>query len=101
MESILSENKRIEYIGTVTAETERNDVPLNEKQKILEYLKNGTVHSVAPGFAKDVFSGDRIRGSLMILTDGSFAWRSDTAYYVEKYNIALPEKFIKHILGRS
>lgn len=101
MESILSENKRIEYIGTVTADTKRSNDPVDSKQKILEYLKSGDVHSVAPGFAKDVFTGDKINGSLMILTDGMFAWRSDTAYYVEKYNIALPEKFIKHILGRS
>jgi hypothetical protein len=32
-------------------------------------------------------------GSPNILTDGLYAWPEDLAYYVEHYNVCLPEEF--------
>ena len=75
------------------------DKPIVDKEKILKYLRSGTRGAVAAGYAKDVLTGDKIDGELCCYTDGKYAWRSDTVYYFEKYNIKLPEEFIKHALA--
>ncbi|HEV2369417.1 MAG TPA: hypothetical protein VGR90_06045, partial [Acidimicrobiales bacterium] len=36
-------------------------------------------------------------GPLAFLTDGSWSWPSDLAYYVDMYDCAVPEAFIDHM----
>lgn len=65
------------------------------KSEITDYLKNGILLIASPGLAKDVLGGNaEIIGGLCILTDGTWAWPSDLAYYVERYSVGLPKDFI-------
>ena len=73
------------------------DIP--QKDKVLQYMKNAKVAAAAPGIARDILTNDYISGSLKVYSDGEYAWRSDVIYYVEKYDMGLPEEFIDHILG--
>ena len=64
---------------------------------VVEYLRKGDVVAVAAGCAKDVITGENIPGVLTTLSKEGYAWRSDIAYYVEKYGLHLPEDFLKSI----
>ncbi len=69
-----------------------------EKKRILSYLRSGTVVSAAPGIMKDVLNGEPTGREMLVYSDGQYAWKSDVIYYVEKYNMRLPEEFIDHIM---
>lgn len=73
--------------------------PIENKAKILEYLKKGKVTAAATGTAKDIITGKTIDEPFCMFTDGVYAWRSDTIYYVDKYNLKLEDEFIKHALN--
>lgn len=71
------------------------------KDRIVRYMKNGKISSCSPAIVKDVLSGEPINAPLSCMNDGIYAWRSDLIYYIEKYNINLPDDFIKHVLQNS
>lgn len=73
--------------------------PIEKRQRVLEYLKNGKKGAVASGYAIDLINQERIPGELCCYSDGKFGWRSDTIHYFEKYNLKLEDEFIKHVLN--
>ncbi len=77
------------------------ELPQEKKAAVLAYLKRGKVTAAAPAIPRDVLTGEKISGSLVMQTDGEYAWRSDVAYYFEKYNIDLGETFIAHVLAKG
>ena len=66
--------------------------------EIIRYLKSGTIEFARVSHAKDVFNGKTIPQESVFMNDGIFAWSSDLAWYVEKYNLRLPKDFESHIL---
>ena len=75
------------------------DKPLNEKIRVLQYMENAPVISAAAASMRDVLTGEFTGKELLIHSDGKYLWRSDVAYYVEKYDMELPAEFIRHILN--
>jgi len=76
-----------------------HDDPPENKAKILAYLKSGREGAMAPGYLYDrVSNGATLIRNPVCYNDGVYMWRSDVIYYYEKYNIDLPEDFIKHAL---
>ncbi len=67
------------------------------KFKILNYLKNGRVIGAAPGILKDSFTQKQIDGQWLLMTDGIYEWDTKLIYHYEKYNLVLPQEFIKNI----
>lgn len=65
---------------------------------IINYLLGGEVVLTQFSRNRDVFSGALIDVEIAILTDGDYYWSNQLAYYVDKYNLKLPEAFVKHIL---
>ena len=80
-----------------------NDINKNieNKDKILSYMKGCKVTSASPTILTDVISGKRMPFPLTCMTDGKYAWRSDLIYYVENYNLLLPSDFVDHALKLS
>jgi hypothetical protein len=74
------------------------DTPFKYKETVIKYLKLGKIQVAAPGIINDIIDGNRINLTLAYMTDGEFCWRSDLVYYYEKYNIKLPDDFIKKVL---
>ena len=74
---------------------------VSNKRTLVSYLKKGKPFAAASAINKDVLSGERIPGELLMLTDGVYEWRSDLVYYIEKYNLKLPDDFIKHVLDQQ
>lgn len=68
------------------------------KEKIVKYLKSGTIDMVSAEIPKDAITGKRIPGEKIGMNDGKFSWWNTLAYYVEKYNLRLPEEFENHII---
>ena len=73
--------------------------PYTGQDKIIRYLKNGTEDMVSMRIPKDVFTNKVIQGGMIGLNDGKYSWWNTLAYYVENYNLRLPEEFEKHILN--
>lgn len=68
------------------------DIP--GKARVLHYLKGQEIIAAAPGIMRDAFTGERIRGEMLLYSDGKYYWGSETIFYFEKYNLQLPKDFI-------
>lgn len=72
--------------------------PYEGMDKIIEYLKSGKVGLIAIEKPRDAITGDLLGGSHAILSDGEYSWDSVLPYYVQKYNMRLPEEFENKVL---
>lgn len=75
--------------------------PMKEKEKILKYMKNCKITSTSPAIITDLINPEIKFAELYCMTDGKYGWRSDVIYYLEKYDMELPEEFIQHVLTKK
>ncbi|MDD7793338.1 hypothetical protein [Clostridium sp. 'White wine YQ'] len=75
--------------------------PIKNKEKVIEYMKKSKVIAQAPAVGRDLINSNNTTLELSLMTDGDYEWRSDIIYYVEKYDMELPEEFIKHVLSQN
>lgn len=78
-----------------------HEKPYSLKSTVLDYLKKGNIHMVTASKPVDIFTGETICYELVYMDDGVYSWSSKLIYYVEKYNLKLPEDFEKHVLRAS
>jgi SUMO ligase MMS21 Smc5/6 complex component len=71
------------------------NMPIKEKKKVIGYMKKCKVVAVAPAIVRDVINPEIKIPELLLMSDGKYEWRSDVIYYVEKYDMELPEEFIQ------
>lgn len=69
----------------------------DHKPEVIAYLLGGRITAFCMGVESDVFDETKSAGSLHGHTDGAYAWPELLAYYVEHYDIALPEEFEEHM----
>ena len=74
--------------------------PNKQKAEILSYLRNAEIIAAAPGIMKDVLTGESTGREELLYSDGKYVWKSDMIYYVEKYDMELPEELVTHITGK-
>jgi hypothetical protein len=61
------------------------------------YLEKGTVLAATAQRVFDVLDDEKSdAGQLAVMTDGVWVWPADLPYYVRKYNISLPGRFVEH-----
>ena len=48
----------------------------------------------------DIITGELTNRELVYMDDGEYSWSSKLPYYVEKYNLKLPEDFERHVLEK-
>lgn len=89
------------YMGFPSMEKYLQKEPYNTKETVLKYLNSGRVHMVTASRIVDAFSGEKTNIELVFMDDGKYSWSSKIPYYVEHYNLRLPEDFEKHILNNS
>lgn len=68
------------------------------QDRIVEFLKTGEQVFAKLGWDTDVFTGDIIPISPVMLQSGDYRWPAILAYYVQKYNLRLPRDFEEYIL---
>ncbi|MFE3329907.1 hypothetical protein [Streptomyces sp. NPDC059176] len=62
---------------------------------VISYLKSGYPILDVMELTTDVIGGAfRVPGGSSVLTDGQFVWREDLAWYIERYQVDLPQDFI-------
>lgn len=74
--------------------------PIKEKNKVVEYIKKSEVIAVAPAIVRDVLNPEIRLPELFLMSDGKYKWRSDIIYYIENYDMELPEEFVQHVLSQ-
>ena len=75
--------------------------PYLGKDKIVNFLTKGEQLFAKLGHDVDVFSGETIPISPVVLQAGGFEWPAILAYYVDKYNLRLPKDFEDYILNNN
>jgi hypothetical protein len=94
---IITDPSMIEFMG---------DHPWKDQDKVLDYLRSG--HILANTMGADLTDWfDRsqranplvhgqVEGGTTPMGDGEWFWYAGLIYFVEKYNVRLPEEFIQH-----
>lgn len=62
-------------------------------------MKKCNVIAVSPSIKIDVIDRKTNVGHCL-MSDGEYKWTYDLIYYVEKYDMELPDEFIKHVLKK-
>ena len=70
---------------------------IENKAKVLQYMRSCKVIAAAPGRMIDAFSHATIPGEMLAYSDGEYYWGSEAIYYFEKYNLKLPDDFVNRI----
>ena len=78
-------------------EVESLKLPAEKKETVLSYLRNAPHIAESPGMAVDAFTKERLHTPISLQGDDIYIWRSDIAYYFEKYDLKLPDDFIEYI----
>ena len=92
--------KELEWSGDYPSIKTLIHKPMKEKEAIVQYLKEGKNIGYAPAIVRDVLNPEIHLPYLAMMSDGKYKWRSDLIYYVEKYDMELPQEFIDHALAQ-
>ncbi len=85
------------YTGRIRDAVQSQAAP--NEQMVINYLKGGHVLLDVPETTMDVVAGkERIVGGPSLVSDGTWVWRRDLAYYVSRYHLKLPPEFIEHLI---
>ncbi len=68
-----------------------------DKEKVCHYLLNNKVMGICARRPIDSITGEEIASGFRIIADGDYEWPDFLAYYVRKYNIMLPNSFVRKI----
>ena len=69
--------------------------PIENKEKILDYLKNGKDNGIRCSVIYDYVKDESLSETIKLFTDDEYNWDSEEIYHFEKYNLKLNEDFIK------
>lgn len=80
--------------------------PWPQQAQVLEYLRSGLILGVtmgadltdpfAPNERANPMIEGRPQGGTTEMTDGTWLWYAGLIYFVEKYNVCVPEEFVRH-----
>lgn len=70
----------------------------HDRQKIIAYLRSGTVPWVAAGQSTCRMCG--VTNGSAEFTDGTYVWPEGLAHYVDEHHVRLPEAVLEHIRRR-
>lgn len=78
-----------------------NERPERADELIAFVMNAGQLYIGTTAHSKDILTGEDtgMRGN--IRQDEEYSWPIDLAYYVDRYNLMLPDDFVEHILSRS
>ncbi|MEV0844397.1 hypothetical protein AB0J21_00685 [Streptomyces sp. NPDC049954] len=75
----------------------------SDEEEIRHYLRSGVTVRVAWESERDAVdpAAPALPGGATLLTDGTWIWRADLAYYVGRYHVALPAAFLSLVRARA
>lgn len=75
----------------------RNDVI---DQDVINYLKSGVWLYKVRSIFECIITGEYV-GTPYVYTDGEWFWTTEYIYYLENYDIFIPEEFLKKIVSNN
>ena len=75
--------------------------PVQEKQKISEYLKSFPLSAYTSEPVYDKFTGDMVREADNARSDGVYTWYESEIYHFDKYNLKLDDEFVDYVLNKT
>lgn len=75
-----------------------SDKPVPHKKEIVSYLRGCNLGATCAGWMTDGLTGEQvveIRDNDR--HDDKYSWGESLAYYVDRYNLMLPDDFLQHI----
>jgi hypothetical protein len=80
--------------------------PWPDQDRVLDYLRSGWIVAILmagsmidwfdPGkHANPLINGEPL-GGMIPLTDGTYFWPAGLIYFIEKYNVTVPQGFVDH-----
>lgn len=79
-----------------------NGLPEDEVGSIARYLKSGVPVFDVMGASNDPLDKSVcIPGGPSLVSDGTWIWRNDLVYFVEKYRVKLPVDFVLHAISKD
>ena len=76
-----------------------SDAPIENADKIKQFILTGGFLDIGTtAESVDVLTGEStgLRGN--IRSDGYYSWPISLAYYIDRYNLRLPDDFVQHAL---
>lgn len=71
-------------------------------KRLCQYLESGTLVSLTSRISyPSPFTGEKLHGSFMILTDGEWLYSSELSQYILKNSMAIPDKWYKKIESQN
>lgn len=80
-----------------SVQTARRRAREQDLTAVVAYLRAGKLLVMSPGLIKDPFAAGALAGKRSIRTDGTYAWSDALAYFVERYQLELPDQFEQHM----
>ncbi len=74
-----------------------SEITINDKQKIVTYLKETPLSAFTSSPVIDVFTGKEVYAADNAHSDSIYCWYESEIYYFEKYNLQLKPEFIEYI----
>ena len=71
--------------------------PVDDKYKILEYLKRFEDCAFTSQPVYDIYNGEKISDADNAKTDGVYTWYQSEIYHFEKYDLQLNDDFIRYL----
>jgi hypothetical protein len=71
-------------------------------ERVVQYLRSGVpVYDVMEATLDPLDNNVSVSGGPSLISDGTWVWREDLAYYVERYKLGLPREFLSSALERG
>ena len=74
---------------------------IEDKEKVLSFLKSFEPKAVAAGHFEDEITGDVVNTDWLSYSSGSFSWTTADIYHFEKYDLELKPEFVEYALAHS
>jgi len=72
----------------------------HKKSKVVDYMKRGSIIASCPSSIVDKLEPSIRLRSHYVQADEIYQWNSYLIYYLEKYDVELPEEFVNHVLAQ-
>jgi len=97
--------RRIGHYYELTPEAQRSEIAklqgglvFTSKQNVLQYLRSGVEAGILMMVEYDyVAKPEACLGTVVLVSDGKWSWPKSFAYFVEKYDVALPAEFLEEM----
>lgn len=78
---------------------DRTDYSAEAKKKIVSYM-NSIEPDTALGLIWDCVKGEEVRQENVGYEDEKFIWSAQDIYHIDKYNAAVTDEFLDHVLQK-